>query len=118
MEIQSLLNPLAADRKPYRGSLSVRPSSQLELQPTAVAYCQPKRQKLAKDAAVFTKGRPKGEVCYPPHEAGDDEEMREQHEKFQIYPMGHIAKFPRHIPYNSEKKSFLDKTGRDAFEGT
>ncbi|KAM5438470.1 hypothetical protein MferCBS31731_005047 [Microsporum ferrugineum] len=35
---------------------------------------------------------------------------------FEIHPMGHITEFPRHIPYNSEKKSFLEKTGRESFE--
>jgi hypothetical protein len=25
--------------------------------------------------------------------------------------------YPRHVPYNSEKKSFLEKTQRDGFEG-
>lgn len=29
----------------------------------------------------------------------------------------HIVEYPRHIPYNSEKKSFLEKTGRESFEG-
>ncbi|EHK99412.1 hypothetical protein M7I_4708 [Glarea lozoyensis 74030] len=37
-------------------------------------------------------------------------------EKFRIYPMGTIEKFCRHIPYNSEKKSFLEKTGRESIE--
>lgn len=31
--------------------------------------------------------------------------------------MGHIAEYPRHIPYNSEKKTFQEKTGRESFEG-
>lgn len=40
-----------------------------------------------------------------------------QHQKFQIYPLGEIyKKGVRHIPYNSDKKDFLDKTGREAFE--
>ncbi|KAN0087393.1 Transcription regulator HTH, APSES-type DNA-binding domain containing protein [Elaphomyces granulatus] len=30
--------------------------------------------------------------------------------------MGQISHYPRHIPYNSEKKSFLEKTGRESFE--
>jgi hypothetical protein len=36
-----------------------------------------------------------------------------------VFPLGAgeiYKKGVRHIPYNSDKKDFLDKTGRDAFE--
>jgi hypothetical protein len=29
--------------------------------------------------------------------------------------LGNIADFPRHIPYQSDKKSFRERTGRDSF---
>jgi len=54
---------------------------------------------------------------FPPHEAGDDNELAAQHKKFQLFPMGEIASYVHRIPYNSDKKTFLEKTGRDAFEG-
>jgi hypothetical protein len=71
---------------------------------------------MTKDGAVFVKGKIKGEVNFPPFERMDEETMREI-EKFQVHPMGKITEFSRHIPYNSEKKSFLEKTGRESFEG-
>ena len=71
---------------------------------------------MAKDAAIFAKGKAKGEIRYKPCEV-QDEGIAEQHREFQVYPMGHIADYCRHIPYNSEKKSFLEKTGRESFEG-
>ncbi|KAF3482594.1 putative APSES transcription factor Xbp1 [Arthroderma uncinatum] len=74
-----------------------------------------KKQKISKDAAVFTRGRVRGQLKYPPCEY-QDEKLAEAHRTFEIHPMGHITEFPRHIPYNSEKKSFLEKTGRESFE--
>lgn len=71
---------------------------------------------MAKDVAIFAKGKTKGEIRYRPCEI-QDAEIKEQHERFQVYPMGQIADSCRHIPYNSEKKSFLEKTGRESFEG-
>lgn len=71
---------------------------------------------MTKDGAVFSKGKIKGEVNYPPFEQLNEETLREV-EKFHVYPLGKIQAFCRHIPYNSEKKSFLEKTGRGSFEG-
>lgn len=71
---------------------------------------------MTKDGAVFAKGKIKGDVNFPPYERlGPNAE----HEvaRFQVYPFKRILEYPRHIPYNSEKKSFLDKTGRESFEG-
>lgn len=74
------------------------------------------RQKLTKDAPVFTKGKIRGELRYPPCEMRD-EALTRLHQHFQIHPMGRIADYPRHIPYNSDKKSFQERTGRESFEG-
>ena len=90
-----------------------------------------KRQKLIKDAAVFLRGAIKGNINYPPFECTEDslcldpkqrQELAHHHECFQIFPCGRrdeglISDYVRHIPYSSEKKSFLNKTGRDAFDG-
>lgn len=113
MKIQSLLNPLSVEHRV--GHRLAREESPL---PSSLpATPEPKRQKISKVAAVFVKGKAKGDVRYPPYENVDDPELAAEHRKFQIYPMGHIKDYPRHIPYNSEKKSFLAKTGREAFEG-
>lgn len=71
---------------------------------------------MTKDGAIFAKGKIKGEVNYPPFERFDEDTMREIRQ-FQVYPLGEIQTYARHIPYNSEKKSFLEKTGRESFEG-
>ena len=75
-----------------------------------------KKQKLIKDAAVFKSGLIRGECRYPPFEDHDDL-LAEQHESFRLHPAGEIHKYPRHIPYNSGKKLFYEKTGRESFEG-
>jgi hypothetical protein len=115
MKIHSLLNPFCGEPHDFRPSLSPVPAS---LPCAGPLISLPKRQKIPKDAPVFSEGnKTVGYVNYPPHEAGDDQNLAAQHRRFQIYPLGEIfRKGVRHIPYNSDKKDFLDKTGRDAFE--
>ena len=115
MDIQSILNPVSEGhleklQKPSvnRQRVFEHPKSELP---------QAKRQRLAKDAAIFTKSSPRGRVRFPPYEAGGDELLLAQYSLFRIHPKGNIGDYCRHIPYNSEKKSFLTKTGRDCFEG-
>jgi len=115
MDVSALLNPSCDDQRSYRGCKS--PSN------AAVPYSDPqtaipKRQKIAKDAPIFSEGNQTiGHVNYPPHEGDSDHNLRAEHKRFQVFPLGEIRrKGVRHIPYNSDKKDFLDKTGRDAFE--
>ncbi|KAE8132764.1 hypothetical protein BDV38DRAFT_296670 [Aspergillus pseudotamarii] len=75
-----------------------------------------KRPKLAKDAPIFNRGKIRGELRYPPCEERS-EALTKAHRDFQLHPMGDIVEYPRHIPYNSDKKSFQEKTGRESFEG-
>jgi hypothetical protein len=78
---------------------------------------------------VFNRNPARGEVNYAPYEVSDKcamlgkkerQELAEQHGRFRIFPAGGdqglIRDYVRHIPYNSEKKAFSDKTGREAFE--
>ncbi|KAF1977574.1 DNA-binding domain of Mlu1-box binding protein MBP1, partial [Bimuria novae-zelandiae CBS 107.79] len=78
----------------------------------------PKRQKIPKDAPIFSEGtKVVGYVNYPPHEGSEDENLAAQHRRFKLFPMGEIhKKGVRHVPYNSDKKDFLNKTGRESFE--
>lgn len=111
--IKSLLNPL-----PEIPQFSP-PAPLLARTQRPVSSSPPleKRQKLAKDAPIFTRGRIRGELRYPPCEERDVELERIQSE-FKLHPtMGSIAEFPRHIPYSSDKKSFQQLTGRESFEG-
>ncbi|KAI9811083.1 MAG: hypothetical protein M1827_005665 [Pycnora praestabilis] len=114
VSVASLLNPLPSDSRlfphlPLTRSSKVSPEYETPNPPPT------KKQKMCKDAAIFAKGKIKGEILYPPYEV-DDKEVEEQHRKHQVFPRGHIADYCRHIPYNSEKKSFLEKTGRESFE--
>ncbi len=87
-----------------------------DLKQSSPALAPPKKHKMSKAAATFVKGKPKGEVKYPPYEI-QDEITAAEHEKFEVRPIGHIGEYPKRIPYNSEKKSFHQKTGMDGFEG-
>jgi hypothetical protein len=119
LSVASLLNPikpedthLPSSPSPsfYTASSSTHGSPLLSTQPRI------KKQKMSKDGAIFTKGEIKGAINYPPFQ-DLDEATRAEIKKFQIYPMGKIDEYCRHIPYNSEKKNFLEKTGRESFEG-
>lgn len=105
--IESLLNPVPEIR-----------SYQLSRSTDTATFRAPrqKRQRIAKDAPIYHKGEIRGELRYPPCEERD-EELTRIHGEFKIHPLGNIADFPRHIPYNSDKKSFQERTGREFFEG-
>jgi hypothetical protein len=113
MKISHLLNPFCGGPDDFRSSKSPTPACY-----PVTTVDVPRRQKIPKDAPIFSEGnRTVGNVNFPPHEAGDDQELLQQHRRFQIYPLGEIfRKGVRHIPYNSDKKAFHEKTGREAFE--
>ncbi|KAI1437969.1 hypothetical protein GGR50DRAFT_571149 [Xylaria sp. CBS 124048] len=73
------------------------------------------KHKMPKDAAVFTKSKPKGDINFKPYENLDEASL-ELVRRFQVYPFGEIQHYSRHIPYNSGKKDFFEKTGRESFE--
>ncbi|KAM0328111.1 hypothetical protein ACHAQA_005514 [Verticillium albo-atrum] len=64
---------------------------------------------------LTVKAKPRGPVNYWPFEDVDDVARREV-EKFQVTPFGQIHNCCAHIPYNSGKKDFYEKTGRESFE--
>jgi hypothetical protein len=109
--IESLLNPLP-DANRFALPSPALPSSD----PVSCRAPRQKKQKTAKDAPVFNRGETRGEVRYPPCEERD-EALAKAHRDFELYPMVDIADYPRHIPYNSDKKAFQDRTGRESFEG-
>ncbi|KAK4185090.1 hypothetical protein QBC35DRAFT_390262 [Podospora australis] len=57
----------------------------------------------------------KARVRYEPYEILDAESLREVR-KFGIENLGFIKNTSRRIPYNSSKKDFYSKTGRESFE--
>ena len=113
--IQSLLNPLSAIEQHSRQLPS--PNSTVYTDDFSPQLHIRKKQKVSKDVAIFTRGNIRGDCRYPPYDFQDGT-LATHHQQYEINPTGNIADFPRHIPYSSEKKSFLDKTGRESFEGT
>jgi hypothetical protein len=109
MKIGILLNPQSEDQQ---GS-----SQPLHRSSNAVQAHRSPKQKMPKDAPVFRKVPTSGEVIFRPYEPIHDEELMECLRQFNIFPLGRIAEFCNHIPYESSKKPFLLKTGRKAFEG-
>ena len=121
--IRTLLNPTqdgesyGSDNDSNKGDLSAVDSQASPT--TAMAEIDKrnrKKQKMCKDAAVFKPGTIRGECRYPPDES-QDELLESKHQMYEVYPIGDIATYPRHIPYNSEKKLFWEKTGRESFQG-
>lgn len=109
-DIKAILNPMSERRSavpftPNRNTAAMRyPNSPR------------KKTKLTKDAAVFQHGPIRGECRFPPDEY-EDEVLAAYHQQFEVSPFGEIADYPRHIPYNSEKKGFQERTGRESLEG-
>lgn len=108
--VASLLNPMPP---------SLEPSCELITPdtPTSRPSSPPsKRFKVSKSTVIMVKAQPNGEINYPPYET-QDLAIQTAHEQYRLEPRCNIRAFPKHIPYNSDKKSFQEKTGRDAFEG-
>jgi hypothetical protein len=114
MDLKLVLNPWRGDQDGYCNSHS---PPHISCQVAAIPSSH--QQKVPKDAPIFSEGnRPIGIINFPPHEAMDNQKLMDHHRGFSVYPLGEIQKKGvRHIPYNSDKKDFLHKTGRTAFEG-
>ena len=110
--VSSLLNPTPPPSERTDLSRSVSRTSS----PFSPSLLPLKKQKMSKGAATFVKGKPKGEINYSPFEIQDTTTFSE-HQKYEVKPVGQISAYPKRIPYNSDKKSFQQKTGRDGFEG-
>lgn len=67
--------------------------------------------------ANLAKSKIRAPINYPPFENLDDGSVMEI-KRFGIQTFGSIQQSCSHIPYNSGKKGFFEKTGRESFEGT
>jgi hypothetical protein len=118
ISLASLLNP-APPEPPVSGFHPNLPSSLPAASSTDEAPLDRQllaKQKKAKESGGFTKSKLKGTINFPPYENLDESSLI-QVRKFQVYPLGKIQEYCRHIPYNSGKKDFYEKTGRESFEG-
>lgn len=125
VSVASLLNPVPKESRseefrltPSLSELSTRISSPPSYGSPVFSFSSSPifKQKMTKDGAVFVKGKTKGDINYPPFERLDEKTSREVR-RFHVKHLGSIEDYARHIPYNSEKKTFLDRTGRECFEG-
>ena len=115
--LAELLNPLLDERddggrSPRKYGLSVTALPHNSSPPLT----SHKKRKVVRDTAVFTKSSTKGPVNYPPYEDLEPSLVTRQQE-FNIAPSKGIAECPHHIPYSSDKRSFVEGTGRENFEG-
>ncbi|KAK0627517.1 transcription regulator HTH, apses-type DNA-binding domain-containing protein, partial [Immersiella caudata] len=67
------------------------------------------------DPQMAGRSRSKGAINFPPFEEVDENSLREIR-RFQVHNFGSIRETCRRIPYNSGKKDFSQKTGRESFE--
>ena len=111
--VASLLNPLPPPKACSSFTSSKFSTSDLYSRSMLGAR---RRVKMSKPTSLLIKASPTGIIRYPPCEVQDDV-IRAAHQDFQVQSICKIKEFPRHIPYNSDKKTFQEKTGRDAFEG-
>ncbi|KAJ2975677.1 hypothetical protein NQ176_g5389 [Zarea fungicola] len=65
-------------------------------------------------ASKYTKQR--GPVNFMPFEQGLSEEVLQEIAQYEVQSFGHIRESCEHIPYNSSKKDFFGKTGRESID--
>lgn len=124
ISLSSLLNPVpsgAPEPHPHpRSHLSPThsPSASYSETETVSSVDRPMFSRIrARDSGRITKpARPRGLITYRPFEDLNEAAMSEV-ARFQVTPFGRIRESCAHIPYNSGKKDFFDKTGRESFEG-
>ncbi|KAH8194594.1 hypothetical protein TruAng_011244 [Truncatella angustata] len=119
ISVASLLNPAPSGPSvhgfPPSPAPSASPTSSLSDESSFYDRSMIPKNKMPKDAAIFTKGKAKGVVNFHPFEILDEFSIGELR-KYQVFPVGKIQEYCRHIPYNSGKKDFFEKTGRESFE--
>ncbi|SPN98605.1 uncharacterized protein DNG_01650 [Cephalotrichum gorgonifer] len=120
LSLTSLLNPTppGPPKPPSNRSATVSsPSTSYSEAETVSSLDRPIFSRIrVRDSGRITKGsRPRGRIQFPPFEELDDAALSEI-SRFQVTPFGRIQESCAHIPYNSGKKDFFDKTGRESFE--
>lgn len=116
VSVASLLNPSPPVFERLRDTPDSASSSSREGSPYPSSLLPFKKQKMHKGVSILIKGEPKGKVNYAPYEIQDTHTAAE-YQKYEVKPIGQISDYPKRIPYNSDKKSFQQRTGRDGFEG-
>lgn len=123
LPLHSLLNPASSGQPiaSFRQSDPVLAISSTPLPTEALQVMEnvsppgPKA-KPQRNADSMTKSKPQGPVNFAPFEDVDQASYRELRQ-FHVRPFGQIRQSCEHIPYNSSKKDFFEKTGRESIEG-
>lgn len=117
ISLSSLLNPEPPGPRSHP-SPTVSPSTSYSETDTVASVDRPMFTRIrARETGRITKpARSRGLIKYHPFEDLDEASAKEV-AKFQVTPFGRIRDSCAHIPYNSGKKDFFDKTGRESFEG-
>ncbi|KAH6687730.1 hypothetical protein F5X68DRAFT_261097 [Plectosphaerella plurivora] len=135
LSLSSLLNPAPSGTLPPQCSITSSPTvsspptsytDEVPVQKQQILHIQqqlpPSRPSvlatkfnMSKDPMVLSKSKPRGLINFYPFEGVDGEALREVR-RFQVSPYGQILHSCLHIPYNSGKKDFYEKTGRESFE--
>ncbi|KAM0524487.1 hypothetical protein ACHAPE_000581 [Trichoderma viride] len=119
LSLQALLNPASPGYSAtcFRQSASVLATGS-RLLPTEVQTADvspvPKVEPSASIASM-SKSKPLGPINFAPFEEIGQASYREM-SRFHVSPLGKIRQNCQHIPYNSSKKDFFEKTGRESIE--
>ncbi|OTA01006.1 hypothetical protein A9Z42_0013140 [Trichoderma parareesei] len=122
LPLQSILNP-ASSAQPVASFRQYEPlvsasstSSPTEtLRTTRSAPSAAPKGRASVNAVGLPKLNPQGPVNFAPYENVDQAAYRELRQ-FLVTPLGQIRQNCEHIPYNSSKKDFFEKTGRESIE--
>ncbi|KAF7545114.1 hypothetical protein G7Z17_g9426 [Cylindrodendrum hubeiense] len=121
LSLKTLLNPASPGREtaPSFQPSPTLPSPILSANTNAPASVMdrstmpPNRNSMGR--TNLAKSKIRAPVNYPPFESLDEGSATEIR-RFRIQTFGFIQQSCSHIPYNSGKKGFFEKTGRESFE--
>lgn len=123
LPLQSILNPVSSARPvaSFRHYEPLVPASSISsptetLRTTRSAPSAAPKGRAPVNAVGLPKLKPQGPVNFAPYETVDQAAYRELRQ-FLVTPLGQIRQNCEHIPYNSSKKDFFEKTGRESIEG-
>lgn len=120
LSLQALLNPASPGHSAtcfrYPDSVLATESRSLPTETQTAANVSP-LPKVEPPGSIssMTKSKSLGPINFAPFEEIDQASYREMC-RFRVSPFGKIRQSCQHIPYNSSKKDFFEKTGRESIE--
>ncbi|KAJ6789927.1 hypothetical protein PWT90_10017 [Aphanocladium album] len=112
LQIRDLLNPVTPEPSDASSDEACA-----QLSPGRIATGSASTRHMVRPREWSSKpARQRGPVNYMPFEEGLSPDLMRQIELFQVRPFGQIRQSCEHIPYNSSKKDFFGKTGRESID--